>query len=317
MNNVVHFAKYGDAIHRVIAAIEQVYVRYSQVENLLEEIDLLRTCGNEGGSAKCFFVVGPSGSSKSQTLKLFASHYPRHEVDDRDIIPVLYVAVPADASPAHVLDACLTALNDHFPRKRSLADLTDRLAFLLRQVHCELLIFDEVHHIYDRKAHRVAQQTSDWIKGFLNMCVCPVVLCGTLDVYKIIENAEQLARRSMGGVVMRPLSWALEFERLEFRRILAAFDEAMGFPVKSDLQSIELAEEIHYATDGLVGCVAQLLCAAAKFAIRSQSKGLTRAHLADGLDRIRQGTGDTRKNPFRTGVPGIEVTRRPASRKKQ
>lgn len=309
IDDIYDFSSEADPmIFDAISALDGVYVHHRAVKRLLDRLELVKTCGTLGGSAKCFFVLGPSGAGKSQTLKRFASKYPRVNYGIRDEIPVLYMQMPAKATPKSVCEQILLSIGCPHSNYGSLAERELRAIQQLHVAKTQMLIFDEFHHLLDRRTHRVAHDAADFVKGLLNANVSSIVIAGLTDAEIVIEQEEQLRRRSMGRIDLRRFDWSNSEDQIEFRAILVQFEKALPFPGKSGLTDPKVAECIYIASEGLVGIVAQLLIVASIKAAQQSLDRITNECLAAAFDEVRISDIKRKRNPFdQESRPRIKV----------
>ncbi|TNY03441.1 transposase, partial [Escherichia coli] len=67
------------------------------------------------GVAQNLLVLGESGTGKTTLARWFCRRYPKQQLLERDVLPVLYVSVPAAATIAGTVEAILLQLGDLEP----------------------------------------------------------------------------------------------------------------------------------------------------------------------------------------------------------
>ena len=306
-----------DRAATAIHAVESVFVRHSIVEDVIARLKIVRAAGALGGTAKCFFLLGPSGAGKSQILRYFAAQYPRIKQEGFDEVPVLYVQMPVKATPKAVCEQILQELDTPLGKTGSLAELQQRVLKLLRGTKVQVMILDEFNHLIDAKTDKVQGDAANFVKALLNGCACPIVIAGVPETDGILTRVSQLRRRSMGRIDLKGFSWNNEADRKVFRAILLQFDKALPFPVRANLHEETMAQRILYATEGLLGSVAQLLIVAATIATMKQQDRLTNDCLAEAFDEVRMLDANMKLNPFRRSkLPELQIVETGSSAKR-
>ncbi len=214
----------------------------------------------------------------------------------------LFVNTPAQATQKSLAETILLAAGDPIGGRGTQAQMTMRVARLLKDLRVELLVLDEFHHLVTGSTKRVAFETAEWVKTLLNVGVCPILLVGIERVRVVLDTNEQLQGRCWTRPVLAPFGWSGAQEQASFRKLLAGFGSLLKTPTAQPLDSPEVAEAMHRATGGAIGEVALLLEKACDLAARRKQARITLDLLADAYDDWAgggEGEKSRSRNPFR------------------
>jgi hypothetical protein len=285
-----------------IKKFRQLYVPHAGVE---EAIKVLRD-HHQFGAGQCVLLVGDSGVGKTCLLgKYFelATKTPLPVIveDDLEIdpLPILRVEVPSESTPKGVVEGMLAEIGDSNPSRGSLTSMLVRLFRWLKLRRVQLIILDEAQHITDRTraCPKMLYKFGDVLKSLLNRSNCPIIFSGTSEAKAIFTN-EQLRRRRTAVIELQPFSFSTDKDRARFRKLVEVFEGALGFPVSSGLNTMDMAQRIHFATRGHIGHVHTLLDVALRTALEANLSCIDRELLGDIYTRLALWP-DAKENPFR------------------
>ena len=132
----------------------------------------------ETGIAQHLLVLGESGTGKSSLCFWITQKYQRLSLPDREILPVLYVAVPPAATIASMVEVILERLGDPSPTTGTASAKTARSVLLCRACRVELILLDEAQHIHDRGLATTHYMVGDWLKSLIDQIGIPTVFLG-------------------------------------------------------------------------------------------------------------------------------------------
>lgn len=288
-----------------IKKFRQLYVPHSAAD---EALTILRD-HHRFGAGQCVLLVGDSGVGKTCLLgKYFelATKTPLPVIveDDLEIdpLPILRVEVPSESTPKGVVEGMLAEVGDSNPSKGSLTSMLVRLFRWLKLRRVELIILDEAQHITDRTraCPKMLYRFGDVLKSLLNRSNCPIIFSGTSEAKAIFTN-EQLRRRRTAVIELQPFSFSTDKDRARFRYLVEVFEGALGFPESSELNSMDMAQRIHFATRGHVGHLHSLLDVALRSALEAKLTRIDRDLLGNIYARLALWP-DTNENPFRVAT---------------
>ena len=258
------------------------------------------------GTAFCALIAAPGRCGKTtlsavvEKMLLDRPCPPRKGDESYPHRRSLYVRTLQAATPLSLGQTILLAAGDPAAMRLSSALVTHRVAEILRLCDTELLIFDEVHHLFTTGSRARAAEVASWLKTLLNTGVCGILLIGTEDVYSVISADTQLAGRCWCAARLGPFGYGDQAERAAFLKLLLTLASARSLPLDPEPDPSKLAAAVHLATGGTIGEVALLL---AKAESKARLAGLERitpeAFRQAHEDRVFTGPGMKRGvNPF-------------------
>jgi hypothetical protein len=206
-------------------------------------------------------IVGETNNGKTTLANRFAQAH-RLETDTGLKVRVLLVQAPPVPDENRFYAQVLQALNAPYRPQESAARRQVQVLHLLKSIHLEMLVIDEIHHIvagHDRKQ-----------RHFLNMLKClgndlqiPLIGLGTLDALRAVQTDPQMSNRFEPMAIPK---W--EWGR-EFRMLLASFERLIPLRKPSQLAAEQLGKKLLALSEGTIGELSILLNRAAAQAIRT------------------------------------------------
>lgn len=198
------------------AAADQIVVGNHRAELVRERVQYLveHARHNNGGCTLGTLIVGPRQTGKSTILRTIVAELNRPDALDAGELPALFVTLDEQVTRKQLAQNIASALEDHgfnsgpFDRKRegrTEAEVFRRLRIQLSALKCKLLILDEFHQIKNVDSKKVAFSVGEAIKRFLIAGVCPVVMSGLEDAREPFTTNEQLAKRCLEEIHLKPL----------------------------------------------------------------------------------------------------------------
>ena len=195
------------------------YTRASQVLALLEHL-----LASEPGKIRPrnLLIVGPSNNGKTMIAERFLRGHPSYtsENDDREIIPVLMVQMPASPTPIRFHAEILAALNSPVSTQGRTLQVESMSMRLLTGVGCRMLIIDELHNLLAATAQR-QREMLNLLRFLGNALRIPLVCLGTREAYLALRTDDQLENR------FQPFVLPLWEDGPEFARLLASFETVL------------------------------------------------------------------------------------------
>lgn len=314
-NKTADFYYCEKPLHKM-TRIERVHIanhlriEYPLLKELLVEIEdchLLQLAGTV--EPDCILIWGATGAGKSTLLNAYANRYSRFETESGDIVPVLNAVVPAPATVKDMASKLLQRLGDPGYDKGTTGSKTIRLFNLLNDCQTELILLDELNHLFDRDSEKLLKTASDWLKCLILETKIPIVAFGLPSSEFILskENNEQLSRRFSQKFYLEPFHWFVNNnnqngsgseEGETFRKFLFILDKKLPLLERSGLANKEIAKSIFYATDGIIGYVMKLIRAALQMALRQEKESISVDMLAASFDRHIKQDKPGKVNPF-------------------
>jgi hypothetical protein len=192
----------------------------------------------------------------------FRRTHPQHVSDNggHEVIPVLMMQMPAEATVTRVYSMLLVALGTPIGVP-SRVDRREALTLrLLRGVEVRVLIIDEVHNLLGATARR-QRELLNLLRFLGNALRIPIVCLGTRETYLAVRSDDQLENR------FHPLLLPTWEDSADFARLLASFEAVLPLRKPSHLATQPLRELILRRSEGTIGEIAALLTRAATEAL--------------------------------------------------
>jgi hypothetical protein len=285
--------------YKRIAHVDGILVKHKRFIDTYDELSEVFFLSKECYTPEQLCILGPTGAGKTYLVEEFVDQHPRVNLDDRTVIPVLYVKVPPNAkSPKALASKILRNMGDPFFDSGTEGNMTQRIHNFVRECKIEMIILDEFQHLINRDTDHVLKTASEWLKTFIEEINIPVVLCGLPDSQRIFKHNEQLDSRYTNRIEYKPFCFATQDDQKEFRTFLKAIDQALPFANWSHLADPDTAAKIYYFSFGLPRYVMRLLKAASKLALKKGYDSIEMDQLRDGFNKITRSVRPYAINPF-------------------
>lgn len=287
--------------HEALQQLQQTCLMFPTFEAAHQRMEANLLLYRRTGVAQNLLVLGESGTGKTTLARWFARRYPKQQLLERDVLPVLYVSVPAAATIAGTVEAILLQLGDLEPDRGTISSKTARAVRLAKACAVEMLVFDEAQHIHDRGRTHSQYFVGDWLKSFIDALALPVVLLGLPRTQVLLQVNEQLRRRFAHQVSLSVTSSSPEARCADSQALFVSLAGALPLPLDPRPYSwVELGERLHSATQGRVSYVKQLLVHAYSSTVERGGDCLCVDDLARGFTESIWQTGVGALNPFDT-----------------
>ncbi|MYM84126.1 AAA family ATPase [Duganella sp. FT50W] len=275
------------------------YLEFPPFVTAFNEIDRMVRLYRETGVASHLVVTGESGSGKTTLCKALETKYPRTSIPERDIVPVLIVAIPPAATIGSVAEVMLTQLGDPSPSFGTTSTKTARAVHLARECRVELLMFDEANHIQDRGQSPTQYMVGDWLKSVMDHMQVPTTLLGLPRVEDLLRVNEQLRRRFTRHVQMALGQDPEDNIESQCLQLFTSLTPSLPVPfLKGEMSWKELGHRLHAATDGRVAFVKSLLLGVIRLVFEQQLTRITPTELALAFTTQIWREGVNELNPF-------------------
>lgn len=248
------------------------WIGYTRANQVLTKLNALLS--DEPGKLRPqnLLIIGPSNNGKTMIAEKFHRLHPQHISDDgeHEVIPVLMMQMPADATVNRFYAALLMKLNSPiiFHGRYNMREIFTLQ--LMRTVGVRMLIIDELHNLLGAAANR-QRELLNMLRFIGNELRIPIVCLGIRDAYLAIRSDDQLENR------FHPLllpSWELGED---FARLLASFETVLPLREPSNLSTSPMLELILSRSEGTIGEITTLLSSATAEALLHGEECISRA----------------------------------------
>lgn len=293
---------------------QSTLIRYPRFNDLHADIRLCQKATAQAGEPACMALEGLSGTGKSTLVRAYAATFPRYEAEGGTRIPVFYLETPSPVTVKGMAVHMLTELGDPGAHKGTLQMMNGRLIHYLKSCDVQLVILDDFHHLIDTETNRVLARVSDWLKVLIKETGIPYLVVGIDNsVETILRANQQLSRLFAIRESLRPFALESEGDAGTFSLFLQYAQEAVGLSFCHEIPHHELLARMHYATNGVVGNIMNLLRFATLLAEEMALDEMTLPILDEAFNKRLRRHVLKEQNPFTTHLDKI-ISPRPASR---
>jgi hypothetical protein len=252
------------------------WIGYDRVKKLILKMeDLLRHPDTH--RMPNILIKAATNNGKSSVLHRFAELHPIMDdpFEDRLIMPVLSMEIPAGPTPDAIYEGILRKLRLPFRQSYSKALKFEMVKNGVKDFSVKMFCFDELHVIANT-TKLVKMQLLDTLKYLSNETGVPIVAAGTVEAHVLLLSDGQLANR------FEPYSLPQWQPNEEFQQLIVSFEKLLPLKLASHLENPAIAMRIYSETEGWIGEVQAYLSLAARYAIEKDIE-----HISDQvLDKI-------------------------------
>ena len=277
-----------------IPVVSDSLIRYPQFNRLSEDIRTCQEMSRVSSEPQCMCLEGVTGAGKSMLVRDYAANYPTEWTDEGATITVLYAEMPAPATVKGVAAAMLERLGDPAASKGTLWSMNSRLINLIVACKVQIVILDDFQHLIDSETARIRETVSDWLKVLIKETGVPFLVIGMEgEVEPILDSNKQLSRLFAFRDTLRPFVWENTAHTgiNDFVQFVAHAERAVGVKLSPECLgerreegAMELLYRIHYATEGVVGNVMNLMRLSALFARQKKRSDIDLPILATAFE---------------------------------
>lgn len=254
------------------------WIGYTRANQILAQLESFFTNEPRKLRPQNLLIVSPSNNGKTMIAEKFVKLHPQRNSDDgnNEIIPVLKVQMPPEATNNRFYTALLTALGTpvgffgHHNMRETLS------LQLMRTVGVRMLIIDEVHNLLDATPRR-QREMLNLLRYIGNDLRIPIVCLGIREAYLAIRSDDQLENR------FHPVLLPLWESGLELARLLANFETILPLGEPSQLSAKPLSEQVLRRSEGTIGEIFALLTSATTTALMQGEERIT-SDIIDNTD---------------------------------
>lgn len=281
----------------------RILIRYPRFRELHEDIKECQELSRTFGEPQCMSLEGPTGAGKTTLIKDYSRQFPRYETPEGMQIPVFYFQLPGVVTVKGLASKMLEALGDPAAHKGNQTSMDSRLIHFIKHCGVELVILDDFQHLIDSETDRILSKASNWLKALIKETNVPFLVIGIEGkVEMILKSNGQLSRLFAVREELKKFTWDITDPATiqEFADFIQASEAAVGLKLpwrsKSDA---DLLYRLHYATDGVIANIMNLMRGAESHARKRGDDKLEMATLAVVFQkRLMKHLGKT-VNPFR------------------
>lgn len=290
-------------IRSLLARANTALIRYPRFKALHRDIGECQEMSRLSSEPQCMSLEGVTGAGKSTLVRDYAALFPRLEETDGTRIPIFYAETPSPVTVKGMAATMLAHLGDPAAHRGTLWSMNFRLIRLMIACQVELVILDDFHHLIDKETNRILEQVSDWLKVLIKETGIPFLVVGIAGkVECILEANAQLSRLFAVRETLEPFRYDLADETSirEFAHFVHYAEQAIAIPLLETLPRLELLHRLHYATDGVVGNLMNLLRYAALLTRRQHQTTIDLETVAAAYEKRLAKHLKRRTNPFQT-----------------
>lgn len=298
--------------------INRVFVPIPRYESILREIRRTHMESPKLNEPRNLVIVGKSGVGKSTLRKRYEGMFPRFRDTEGVLhVPVLAYPIREQATVKSMVRGMLRTLgepasfeSDRIPEHVLTQVLLDRINLC----GVELTIVDEFQEFVEQNSASLLVAVSNWLKNLSEESRKPIIMLGTPKCLQVLKADEegQLRRRFENIRSLDTFRWDLVSTRTEFINLLRYVEHCFPFPRESQLHIPLTARRIHYASEGVLAGVMNLLKEAGIRALRDGDDHISMEILREVFEDKRQSKmmlGEFCENPF--SLPETEVEKLP------
>lgn len=291
----------SDSMPESLAQAHAVLIRYPRFNELHEDIRMCQEMSKLAGEPQCMVLEGRTGAGKSTLVRTYTQACSRYDTASGTKIPVFYMETPSPATVKGMAARMLEVMGDPAAFKGPLWSMNSRLTHFIKACEVQIVILDDFHHLIDKERNRILETVSDWLKVLIKETGVPFLVTGVegkVDLILRVNN--QLSRLFAVRETLEPFRWepADEDSLKTFATFVKCAEVGIGMSLSHELSQVELLHRLHYATDGVVGHVMNLMRFAALLAQSQESGTLTLSILSQAFEKRLGKQMGKRVNPF-------------------
>lgn len=257
-------------VYHAIKEFNDGYLQFEVFHKGLLTIEDILKLYRETGIAENLLILAESGCGKTSLCHLIQQRYPRYALPERDVIPVLVIAVPPAASLSGLLESMLGALGVQIQKPGNVTRKTVMFITLAKACGIEMILFDEAQHLHDRGQLRSHYHVSDWIKQLIDALKIPIVFLGLPRTESLLIVNEQLRRRFSKKMYLTLSEGSTEALSQQCLQMLLSLSQT--FPVRivaGEYGWENFSTRLYYATDARIAYIKKLMANILKFALQA------------------------------------------------
>ena len=215
-------------------------------------------------------ITGETNNGETSLILEFSKRYPAHDNPNGGAVkvPVFFMQAPPVPDEGRFYDEVLELLFAPYRSTDKTGKKEKEVLRLLKLIDTKMLVIDEIHNLLAGPIYR-QQAVLNAIKNLSNNLQIPIVTLGTKEAFRIIHTDPQLSNRFRSMVLPK---W--EYGK-EYRRLLSTFEHTLALREPSNLSQREVAMEILYMSEGILGEISTIVMEAAVHAVRKGQESIS------------------------------------------
>lgn len=266
--------------------VNKIRISHPEFSRVVKDIDDYMHLAKLEENPSSLLIIGDSGVGKSTIYDYIVNRYKRVTYSETGtIINIISSTIPKPVTITHVTEVLLKALGDLRYDKGSRPNKLARLEGYIKDCEVEFIILDEFQHFLKPGNTKVNHDVADWFKSLMNATSSSFILFGTQDASHVLEDNDQLDRRFVNFIQIRPYGFKTTEEKAIFKELLHQFDLLLPFEESSNLNTNIMAKRLFQASQGKIYVIHQILSDATYYASKEDCKNIELKHFAKAFAR--------------------------------
>lgn len=293
----------------IVSLISSDVILNDQITSALTVVQSMLASNSALSEKRHALLLGESGCGKTTVLDILRKEF---EVDSHPNVFALgqyrkqrmvVLTLPSHITPKSLTQQLLMAYGVTTNLNATCFELTQRAIEYISRCQTEIVVCDEYQHLLALGSGGVSGQSTrlreaqNWMKGMLNATTASFLVVGVPEIFRLVENHEQLSRRFTHIHTLEPLPPPSDkcTDLVDFVDGLL-MNAATELPYFEDMEylanSPENARKIYTATTGSPTRIKDLVIAAALAAHREGSKKITMKNFESAYELSRHPYAD-------------------------
>lgn len=251
--------------------------------------------GNGTGIFTGVRIMAPSGCGKSLLIECLQKNIINSQFLEGEL-SVIRTELKESPSVSQIQGGLLEnfkyGLIDQGRRSANNNDVHRVLLAAIAEHRVQLIVLDEIQHIFSPFNDKVATHVIDWLKRLMNMTGVPIVLVGTELMDRLGAVDPQLTSRIPTAIKLMPFMHNAEW--VGFLKALVKQCHAVDLSI---IAETPLVTQLYGITKGVVRPLKSLLVQAVIMAVNAEEKSLTVGRLLAAYEMV-YGPEIASENPF-------------------
>jgi len=242
-------------------------------------------------------LTGIGGAGKTTVCRAILKSFPSVETKEADLsiktVPAFYASVPSPSTIGSLAASLLVSIGDPLPPRGTAANLTARLAHLLKICRTQVILLDEFHNLLAEAVtgQTHAKKVCNWLRSLINETGVMVCLVGDPSCETLVNHDHQMSRRFAYRYRLKELDPGTQERPGDLVGFLTGFSELSLKKIQMtsgvDFSDHHRVQQVWAATGGNPAFVAMLFKEAASIALLNG--GRTAIELDDLGDAFEKG----------------------------